>query len=67
VVGDVGCVVTSAACSLERRNAASDQASGCYIGVDAGDAGGGNLQSVEELLAAGSEAPSGGTLKLLFA
>jgi hypothetical protein len=48
VVAYVRCVVPGAASSQERRNAASDQASGCYIVVDAGNAGDGNLQSVEK-------------------
>src|ERR1700730_5668662 len=59
VVADVRCIVTGAAGSLERRNAASDQASGSYIVVDAGNSGDGNLQSVEELLAAGDGASGG--------
>src|SRR6266850_370213 len=42
VVADVRCVVTGAAGSLERQNAASNQASRCYIVIDAGNARDGN-------------------------
>ncbi len=62
VVADVRCVVTGAAGSREQRDAAGDQASGCYIIVDAGDAGDGNLQSVEELLATRYGAPGDNVL-----
>lgn len=51
MVADARCVVTSAAGSLKRRDAARDQASGGYIVVDAGNAGDGNLQSVRESVA----------------
>ena len=66
MVADVRCVVTGAAGSLERRDAAGDQASGCYIIVDAGDAGDGNLQSVEELLATRHGAPGGGMFTIVL-
>src|ERR1700676_890035 len=65
MVADVGCVVTGTAGSQERRKAPRDQASGCYIIVDACYAANGNLQSVEELLTA-SDGASGGCVLIVF-
>ena len=59
VVADVRCVVAGSAVTLKRRNASGDQASGCHIVIYAGDAGDGDLQSVEDLLAARDRTPGG--------
>ena len=57
MVANVRRVVTSAAGSLKRRNAAGDQAARCHIVIDAGYAGDRNLQRVEELLAVSDGSP----------
>ncbi len=57
MVANTRCVVASAAGSLKHGNAAFNQASGCHIVVNAGDAADGNLQRVKELLTLSNGAP----------
>src|SRR4029077_3514903 len=59
VVADVRSIVAGSAVTLKRSNASANQAPGCHIVIYARDAGDGDLQSVENLLAARDRTPGG--------